>query len=158
MTRASLAAAETGAVAHRELALLAGYARAFGIHDPLVEPKGRALGRFRHAYGVLDAQVPGVEEIQIAGFRAQQLRLGKTAAFVTRGEARNRQSSVNGVRNCLGREIRGACMPALLADVGSHANRFVAVVLDRVYFRTAHGHGLAVAFRGFRFALRRTAP
>ena len=146
MARALLAAAKSGAVTHRVLALLAGYARAFGIYNPLVQTKRRALGGFRQAYRVLDAQVPSMKEIQIARFRAQQLSFRKAAAFVTRREARNRQCRINGLGDCLGREIRGAGKAALLADVHRHTNRFVAVVLDSVHFRAAHGHGLAVAF------------
>ena len=157
MPRAAVAVEKADRVAGDELVLLRGDRGALGVDDALVEAEGGRLGGLRHRDRPLDRHVPGMEEIEVAARARDELGIGEPGGLVGRGEARDRERGSDRVFDGFRREIGGARVAVLLADVHADAEALVAVVLDGLDLAAPDGDALAVAFRDLGLGLARAA-
>ena len=121
--------------------------------------KPGAFAGLRQLDRALDRQVPRMPQVEIGNVAREHVLVRESGAIVGCREARDRQRGIHRVAHRLRREIGGAGVPALLADVDRDADALVAVVLDGFDLAPAHRHGLADAFAhlglgGARAALR----
>src|SRR5207249_10973369 len=82
---------EAVAVREGEMPLLAGNAGALGVHHALVQAECGGLAGLRDRDRTLDGQIPGMEEVEVAGIASKVLPIGEPCGFVLRSEASDRQ-------------------------------------------------------------------
>ncbi len=149
VARARIAAAEAQGVGVDEVRLLRRDAGAFRVGDARVHRERRRLARARPLDRLLHRQIPWMVQIEIGQIARQQVGIGQPGAVVGGREARDRERRLHRVPHRLRREVRGAGMTALLAEVDGDAHALVAVVLDGLHLTSAHGDVLAEALADF---------
>ena len=144
MARSVKAIQKALAVALHELIVLTGYAGAIGIANALVQREGSALATPRQLSGMLDARVPGVEQIEIGRVSAQTLVWRQSGGIIFSGEACDRQRGIDGVGQRTGTEIGTAGVTLALTEIDRDADALVAVVFDGVDILASHRDCLTV--------------
>ena len=131
-----------------EVAVLRGHARAFAVGDARVGVEGRAFAAQRQLRGLLARDLPGMEQVQVRLFaeRRHVLGLGQPRHRVLRREARDVVGRLHGTLDGGPREVGGARVAALAADIDRDAQRLVAVALHGFEFALAHRDAQAAAF------------
>jgi hypothetical protein len=120
--------------------------RAFGIADARIRIQSSLLALLRQGYRGIDRQIPRMVQVHVRAVACQHVGIGQSRAVIFGGIAGDRQGGIHRVAHRPGREIRGAGIAALLADIDGDAETFVTVVFDGFHCALAHRDTLSESF------------
>ena len=81
-------------------------------------------------------------QIEVGAIGGEQIAVGESRAVVRGGVAGNGERGLDGAREGGAREVGGARVAALLAEIDRHPDALVAVVFDRLHLAAAYRDGL----------------
>ena len=147
VARAAIAAEEAVRVRVHEFRFAPGDRRAFGVGEAAVHRQRRGFRVAAERDGILDGQLPWVEQVEIRDDAGEAVRVRETGSGVFRREAGDRERLADGGLHGVRREIGGARMAAALPEIDGHAYALVAVVRDSLDFAATHRDALADRLR-----------
>jgi hypothetical protein len=149
VARKRIAADEAARVGRHEMRLLHMHVGAFGIGHARIDVERRRLGALGQRHRVFGAQVPRIEQLQVARRQFQHVLVGQAGAIVVGGEAGDVVGRFHRRLQRGRRKIGGAGVAAALADEHRHAHTLVLVLLDRLDLALADRHRQTTAFADF---------